>query len=441
MDPNTLTHSSLPDSLWASSACPAPPTRPLEGATRADVAIIGGGFTGLSAALHLAEKGLKVSVLEACEIGYGGSGRNVGLVNAGLWMNPDDIDAQLGKEYGDRLDRILGGSPELVFSLIERFDIPCEATRNGTLHLAHSKSGLKGLTDRARQLQARGAPVQLLDAATTAAMTGTERYHGAILDPRAGTIQPLGYVRGLASAAKSLGASIYTRSPVTRLAPARDGQGWSISTPDGSLQAEKVILATNAYGSGAYRELQQTFTPLHFFQFATAPLPDAVLERILPGKQGCWDTRQVMTSIRLDQAGRLILGSIGQLPDNGSRFLQGWAADRVKSLFPELYPQIKPRGETGFWHHGWVGTIAFSPDHLPHLHQLGPNLISCVGYSGRGIGPGTIMGKAMADYVTGSPAEDLPLPLTEPKQVVGRSIREQYYARGSDLYHAYQRVT
>lgn len=431
---------SMPDSLWAHSALPAPDTRALQGKHDSSVVVIGGGFTGLSAALHLAEAGKNVIVLEAAEIGYGGSGRNVGLVNAGLWTNPDDIDEVLGKTYGDRLDQALGQAPDLVFSLIQRFGIQCEATRNGTLHLAHSKSAVKCLEDRTRQLTRRGAPVQLLDAKTTAEKTGSQSYYGSILDPRAGTIQPLGYVRGLAAAALSLGAQIYTHSPITRLSRNSDDKGWTVRSESGEVTADKVILATNAYSNGLWPGLKQTFTPLHFFQFASEPLPSELLSDILPGKEGCWDTCQIMTSLRLDQSGRIVLGSVGQIPEQGSGFLKNWAGDYLKKFYPGLYSKVVASNKKEFWNFCWSGQIAYTPDHLPHLHVLAPDLITCIGYSGRGIGPGTVMGTAMAEHILGEPFSSFPLPVTELSKVFGRGIREQFYSHGSDLYHLYQRL-
>ena len=149
--------------LWEMTAPQGPPLAALQGASEADVAVIGGGYTGLSAALHLAGAGAQVALIEAGQIGYGGSGRNVGLVNAGLWMFPDDVVKTMGPEYGERLLTTLGNSPDLVFQLIEQHGIQCEALRNGTLHCAHSRGGLRALQKREEQWGRRGAPVTLLD--------------------------------------------------------------------------------------------------------------------------------------------------------------------------------------------------------------------------------------------------------------------------------------
>ena len=178
----------------------------------ADVTVIGAGYTGLSTALHLALSGMSVAVLESRDVGFGGSGRNVGLVNAGMWVSPDEVAASLGAPYGERLLGVLGDAPRLVFELIDRYGIQCESERAGTLHCAVGHSGFKDLERRAAQWQARGAPVQLLSAAETAIKLGTDVYAGSLWDRRAGTIQPLGYARGLAQAALQAGARIFTDS-------------------------------------------------------------------------------------------------------------------------------------------------------------------------------------------------------------------------------------
>ena len=160
--------------LWTHSASPAPATSSLSGDTTCQVAIIGGGFTGLSTALHLAEAGIDCVVLEANDIGFGGSGRNVGLVNAGMWMRPDDIVAAAGEKVGNRLVSELGDGPAYVFDLIAKHAIDCEAVHNGTLHLAVGDAGIREVETRAAQWQKRGAPVEALSATQAADLTGAK---------------------------------------------------------------------------------------------------------------------------------------------------------------------------------------------------------------------------------------------------------------------------
>ena len=159
----------LSHGLWETTAPPAPPTSPLKGEVRADVAVVGCGYTGLSAALRLAEAGAKVVALETVEIGFGGAGRNVGLVNAGLWLQPRDIMKRLGPDYGEQILSLLGEAPAEVFKLIDAHAIDCEPVRNGTLHCAVGRSGAAEIKERAEQWGERGAPVRALTAAETAA--------------------------------------------------------------------------------------------------------------------------------------------------------------------------------------------------------------------------------------------------------------------------------
>jgi len=194
--------------LWAATAPSKPRLTSLQGDQRTDIAIIGGGYTGLSAALHLAKTGKESIVLEAEDIGYGGAGRNVGLVNAGLWLMPEELLRLAGPEYGEKLIDVLGDSPDLVFELIKEHGIECEALRNGTLHCADSKKGYKALQQREAQWLKRGAPVQLLGRDEAASKTGSNSFYGALLDKRAGTIQPLAYAYGLATAALKAGAQL-----------------------------------------------------------------------------------------------------------------------------------------------------------------------------------------------------------------------------------------
>ena len=412
--------------LWARTAPPAPATSPLAGDRRADVVVIGGGYTGLSAALHLAERGASAIVLEGAGIGFGGSGRNVGLVNAGMWVMPSDLPAILGPEHGERLLALLGDAPARVFELIARHGIACEAVQAGTLHCAADAAGLRELERRAEQWQARGAPVRLLDAAETRSKVGSAAYPGALLDLRAGTIQPLAYARGLARAAQAAGAEIRTDSPVA--AVEESGGGWRVRTAGGSVTADWVIVATNAYTRAPWPEIRAELVHLPYFNFATRPLSAAQLASVLPERQGAWDTRQILTSFRLDAAGHLVLGSVGALRGTGAAVHRGWARRRLGQLFPEL------RGQ-GFVAEWW-GSIGMTDDHLPRFHRLARNVIGFCGYNGRGIAPGTVFGRVAADLVSGAMAEaDLPLPVTDPRMPGLRAARELYYEVGAQVAH------
>jgi glycine/D-amino acid oxidase-like deaminating enzyme len=411
--------------LWRTTARTELLTRPLEEQAVADLVVIGGGFTGCSAALHAAERGAKVRMLEAETIGHGGSGRNVGLVNAGLWMPPDQVEEKLGREAGAKLNAVLAAAPDLVFTLIERHGIDCEATRAGTLHCAHSAAGLKELDARFRQQSVRGAPVSLLDAAETEARTGTSTYRGALFDARAGTIQPLAYCRGLASAAQEAGAQLHERSPVREIA--RDSGDWLVRTEKGAVRARGLLLATNAYHQAAAGVAAPAYVPVHYFQAATKPLSGNLLATILPGREGCWDTATVMSSFRLDATGRLLIGGMGALDHPGSAAHKRWAARKLGALFPRI------AGEPLEFF--WFGRIAMTSDHLPKILRLGDHAFSIFGYSGRGIGPGTVFGKALARVLLGDSEAELPLAVIDSYSERFTRVKRMAFEAGATVVH------
>ncbi|MTI10442.1 FAD-binding oxidoreductase [Rhodospirillaceae bacterium RKSG073] len=390
-----------------------------------DFVIIGGGFTGCTAAIEARKQGMSVCLLEANNIGFGGSGRNVGLVNAGLWTPPDDVMSILGPEAGEKLNKALSNGPSQVFKLIEEFDIKCEATRNGTLHCAHSPKGFTDLENRFAQQEKRDAPVELLSAEEAAILTGASGVFGALLDRRAGTVQPLAYARGLARAAQQLGAKIYENSPA--IYTSFENGLWSVKTTRGTVKASYLLNATNAYMQGNIEHYSSSFTPVYYFQFATKPLDDALLKVILPEKHGCWDTATVMSSFRRDAAGRLIMGSIGSLEKMGKGVHTSW----IKRKLHKLFPQLK---DTEF-EYSWHGRIAMTDDHLPRLIQMGNSGISMMGYNGRGISPGTCMGTAIAKYFAHKDLSVLPIhPMASYLQSFN-SIKEVYYETGASLTH------
>ena len=403
-------------SLWDTSAEEPDSSAAMDGDVTTDLAIVGGGFTGLSTALHAAERGLECHVLEARRIGYGGSGRNVGLVNAGLWLPPQDVRAKLGEACGSGLIKTLGEAPAYVFSLIDRYQIRCEATRSGTIHAAHSPKGYEGLARRAEEWHRLGAPVDLLSREEAAAKIGSPAFHGGLLDHRAGTINPMGYVRGLARAALAAGAKISTNVTVRTLR--RENRKWILGTDQGTVTAKSVVLGTNAYSDDLWPGLKKIYTEIYFFQLATVPLGDRA-KGILSERQGLWDTGLIMFSLRRDAFGRIIIGSMGKLIGGPNGLSRRWAARTLRRLFPDL-------GDVEF-EECWHGSIALTPDHLPRIHRLDEGLYTPIGYNGRGITPGTMFGKAMAELLSGGQEADLPIPITDMKPARARALMSQLY--------------
>ncbi|WP_160007814.1 FAD-binding oxidoreductase [Rhizobium sp. 18055] len=412
--------------LWEKTAPQPPATSPLEGAVTADVVVVGGGYTGLSSSLHLAEAGKKVVLLEANEVGFGGAGRNVGLINAGMWVMPNDLPGVLGPVHGERLLDLLGNAPSLVMELIDRHGIACELERNGTLHVAVGTNGLKEITDRAQQWAARGAPVTLLDAAETARRVGSHAYTGSLLDMRAGTLQPLAYARGLAHAAVKAGVSLHTGSSV--VSTEKSGKRWTVKTAKGSVTADWIVVATDAYSTGPWEQVRTEQVHLPYFNLATRPLSDNLRKSILAGREGVWDTKEILSSYRMDQAGRLVFGSVGALRNTGLSVHKGWAKRSLKKLFPQL-------GDVEF-ECEWYGKIGMTDNALPRFHKFADNVVGFSGYNGRGIAPGTVFGRTLARHILGEMSEaDLPLPLTTAVEPSFRAVKELWYEAGAQVAH------
>ena len=272
----------------------------------------------------------------------------------------------------------------------------------------------------------RGANVKLLDAKETEAKVGTKAYAGSLLDLRAGTIQPLAYVRGLAHAAITAGATVFTGSPVIG-AEEKNGK-WVVKTAKGSVTANWVVVATNAYTNAPWPEVRAELVHLPYFNMATKPLSDNIKRSILPERQGVWDTKEVLSSFRFDQQGRLVFGSVGALRNTGAAVHKAWAKKSLKRLFPQI-------GEVEF-EAEWYGKIGMTNDSLPKFHRLARNVVGFSGYNGRGIAPGTVFGKLLSQLVSGEINEDdLPLPVSDPKEQNFRGLREAYYEAGAQVAH------
>ena len=280
----------MPESLWAATAPPGPECPPLESNDAADVVVVGAGYTGLSAALHLAGAGRRVVVLDAGEPGWGCSGRNGGQVNpGGVKILPEDIAATLGPVWGERFLEFGDRSCDLVFELIERYRIDCEALRPGYVQGGYGAKGRQFNQEWARQWTARGREARFLEREEIADLIGTRRYGSGMHDARGGSVQPLAYARGLARAATQEGAVIHGASAATAIV--RDGAGWSVRTARASVGCECVVLATNGYTGELWPGLRQSVVPVASFVTATAPLGHNVLPSVLPGRHAVSETR------------------------------------------------------------------------------------------------------------------------------------------------------
>jgi glycine/D-amino acid oxidase-like deaminating enzyme len=392
--------------LYQETAEAAMPTPALAGDVRADVAVVGGGITGLSTALHLAERGAKAVVLEAEEPGWGASGRNGGQVNPGLKPDPDEVESEFGPELGGRMNALAGAAPAIVFDLIERHGIRCEARRNGTLRAAIRAKHAAQVRATAEQLARRHAPVELLQGADLERATGTARYRVAMLDRRGGDLNPLSYARGLVRAATSAGAVVHGRTRALKLE--RTGAGWQVATPGGTVSARHVVLATNGYTDGLWPNLRRTVVPLFGAIAATAPLPDRIAQAIMPSRSVLYESGTVTVYYRVDARQRLLIGGRGPMREISATAEIPHLLTYAKQLWPAL-------ADTP-WTHAWGGRLAMTADHYPHVHEPADGVLICLGYNGRGVAMSTTLGKALAGRIL-SPTSLFDMPISGLKPI------------------------
>jgi len=391
--------------LYTETAPPAPAVPPLEADVRADVAVVGGGITGLSTALHAARSGAAVVLLEAEEIGFGASGRNGGQVNPGLKLDPDTVERDFGADLGGRMNALSGAAPALVFELVRRHGIDCDARQNGTLRAAVRARHVAAIQRTCAQLERRGAPVELLAGAALARATGTGRYACAMLDRRGGDLNPLSYARGLARAAIEAGARVHAHTRVCGMK--RSDGGWRLDTGRAAVTATQVVLASNGYTDPLWPGLRRTIVPLFGAIAASAPLGDAAARSILPDRPVLYESGNITVYYRIDSQQRLLIGGRGPM-----REIAGPAA------IPHLtrYAARLWRGLEGIeWTHAWGGRLAMTRDHYPHVHEPASGVLICLGYNGRGVAMATAMGRALAERMAHPSAVfDMPLTPLEP---------------------------
>jgi glycine/D-amino acid oxidase-like deaminating enzyme len=396
-----------PRCLYPATAIAPAPAPELSEDARAEILIVGGGYTGLSTALHLAERGRSVALLEAREPGFGAAGRTGGQVNAGLKYEPDEAERSLGPVFGPRLVPLALRAPEFLFALINRVGIECEASRTGTLRVGYAPAHIEALRASVDQWRRRGVPLEFWDAARVAAATGSARYLGAAFNPQGGSVNPLSLARGLAHAALRAGAKIYASTPV--LALEREGAGWRARTPRAALRADRVLIATDGYSDDLWPDLRQSAVPIYSAIIATAPLPQDLSASILPNGPVVYETGQITTYYRRDTAGRLLMGGRGLQRNATNREDYRHLVSYARKLWPAL-TCIE-------WTHWWNGQFALMPDFLPRFHHPQPGLYIFLGYSGRGLALSSAIGAELASVLAGAPAESFVLPVSPVRRI------------------------
>ncbi len=389
-----------PQTLWHATSAPMAGLGGLRGAVEADLLVVGGGFSGLSTALHAATSGLRVVLLEANRIAWGATGRNAGFVVPNFAkVDPDSIRATLG-DQAEPLIRMAAGSADLVFDLIRQYAIDCDARQTGWIQPSHSEAAFAKAKDRVRQWSELARPVALLSRAEVTRLTGVEGWLGGWTDMSGGILNPVEFARGLARAALAAGAQVFETSPVTDLR--RLGTDWRATTPGGQVTARRVVLATNAYAGQLWPGLARSFFPLRVFQVATQPLPISLRTRLLPEGQCVSDSRRNLFTFRFDAENRLISG--------GMDIIALGADSRVPRCIHRRMAQVLQVPDLPPLAYHWSGMASVMPDFLPRVVELAPEVIAGFACNGRGIAMSTAMGREMANWAAGAPTASLAIP-------------------------------
>ena len=381
-----------PDSYYVATATHLKERPGLEGDLRADVCIIGAGFTGLSAAVNLAELGLDVVVVEAERVGFGASGRCGGLIGSGQRKDVFETEAQFGYERSRALWDIAEAAKAEIRHRVEKHSIACDLQK-GQLLGVHKKSYLGWSQELVDELAARYdyPHTRRLDREETRAMVATDSFLDGFWDSEAAVLHPLNFALGLAAAAESLGVRIFENSRVesyTRTDPSE------VKTARGTVTASFIVLACNGYLGKLESRAAGKIMPINNFMIATEPLGAQRARELINGRFGIHDTRFVVNYFRLSDDHRLLFGG-------GENYRPGFPRDIVNFVRPymlNLFPQL----EDVRIDYAWGGTLAVTVNRLPHFGRLEPNLFFAQGYSGHGISIATIAGKLIAETITGT---------------------------------------
>lgn len=418
-----------PPSWYAATATMLPPFPPLRGDATADVCIVGAGYTGLSAALHLAEAGLDVILIDAQRVGWGASGRNGGQAGSGQRQDQDWLERVAGPGPARILWDMAEEAKTLVRDRVARHAIACDL-RPGILHADHKPRLVAPHRAYVEKL-ARDygyTEIEPLDRVGVAAATGSDAYYGGSLDRGAAHLHPLNYALGLARAAAAAGVRLHERTRALAV-----DEGPSIRTETGRIGARFAILAANGYLGGLAPELAARVMPLNNFIVATAPLGPEGARALIPEDVAVADSRFVVNYFRLSADHRLLFGG-GE--SHGIRFPRDIAAV-VRPRMLEIYPQLARLPIE----HAWGGTLAISRDRMPVFRRLGPQVFAVAGYSGHGVAKATLAGKLMAEAVQGTAERfDVFARLPQPRFPGGTRLRAPLMALAMRWYGLRDRI-
>jgi sarcosine oxidase len=393
-------------SVWQATAGEHPTHAALAQTRQVDVAVIGAGYCGLSAAIALRQAGAEVAVVDIGQPGTGGSGRNGGQVWPGLKMLPEQMQRRFGAEAGAKMARLCSRAADVLFEQVERLGIACDAQRGGVIRAAHSQAALDAMLREAGQWRAAGDEIEALDRSAALALTGSPRYVGGLLHRRGGSVHPLKYALGLAAAAQRAGAAVHGASKVTRLSPLNGSWLLEFAELPGQpqLRARQVLIATDAYTGALLPGLERSLIPLFSFQIATRPLSDAQWAGICPGGQAVSDSQRLLRYFRRGPQQRLLMG--GRAPFKEQPQIAD--AARLRAYVREVYPSLAGV-EIDYC---WGGRVGMTTDHIPRLMQPAPGVLAAVGYNGFGVAMSTLFGQLAAGLLQRGAAAQPDYPLT-----------------------------
>jgi glycine/D-amino acid oxidase-like deaminating enzyme len=405
-----------PNSLWAAVTSVGPDLPELVGTAEADVIVVGGGFTGLSTALHLRQAGVDVAIVEAMEPGWGASGRNNGQVIPTLSRpDPEDIVAKHGAA-GERFVTLLRDCASTLFDVARRYQIQAEQEQAGWVQPVHSPGRIKIAERRVRQWSKFGAPVELLSRDEVRKMLGSEAWFGGFWNKTGGHINPLALARGLARVVLEQGCRIYARSPAISFE--RRNDRWVVKTERGEISGRALVMATNAYTGEFSKSLMPDIAhevmPILSWQMATQPLSEAARRTVIPGRQAMSDTHGELYFARYDARNRLVTGGAVMGPGNKPERLKARVTERLQRLWPQIGPVE--------FDYVWNGYVGMTTDFFPRIHRLGPDAYGWTGCNGRAVALAISLGDELSKAVRGVAEKDLALPFSDPVPIPAHGL-------------------
>ena len=380
------------ESWYAASANQQLDFPPLQGEARADVCVIGGGYTGLSTAIHLRKLGYSVILLEANKVGWGASGRNGGHVGTGQRADQETLEKLVGLSHAKELWQLGLEAVDTVCELIDAHQIDCEL-KTGNLHVASKAKEQPALIEEVEHLRKvyDYQQIRYVEPGELAQLTSGQGFHGGILDSGSRHLHPLNYALGLARAASELGATMHEGS---RVLSYTEGQGVTVKTDAGTVRAEYLVLGCNGYLDKLEPRAAGRIMPINNYMLATEPLGEEVARRLIRDDSSMSDSLFVIDYWKLSADNRLLFGGGESYTRRFPRDIGGFVRKYMLRIYPELaHTRID---------YGWGGTLAITLNRMPDFGRLSPHVFYAHGYSGHGVPTATMAGKLLAEVISGS---------------------------------------